>query len=144
MIKSKILGRYLNRNRTMFVLTNGKGNHSAHFASVKWGNFNQITSIFYIHSSDKGDLILDYMRVLSSEKVNRVIDIGLLPVSYIRTHMFKFHIVSLPLAAPVCFVSEINEQKVEFIQDLRFVQVVKQRDRAVRGPGLMENYFLKW
>lgn len=52
-MESKIFGRYLNRNRAIFVLTIGKENSSAYFASVKWVYFNWITSIFYVHSRDE-------------------------------------------------------------------------------------------
>ena len=55
--------------------------------------------------------------------------------------MFKFPIAWLPLAVPGCSGSEMNEQKDEFIQDLRFVEVMKQEDWAVRGFGLMGSYF---
>ena len=61
---------------------------------------------------------------------------GLLRLVYCQYNIYMnllvHTVVLVPLSTPGSSVLKQREQKVEFMQDLRFVQVMKQNDRVVR------------
>lgn len=134
-MESKILGRYLNRNRAIFVLTTGKEKEILSICEM--GKF-QSNSIFHVHSSDK--------RGIMGECIHQRILIRLqrLSIAYITCMNPHVHILCCVTSlsnTQSALILKWREQTVKFSQDVRIVQVVKQKDRALESWGLQKAIF---
>lgn len=80
-IKCKIFDSCLSRNGALFVPTNGKESFPLHTLHLSNEYISMRLLLFSTNIAVmKDDLILNYMRLYSSEKINGIIKIGLLPI----------------------------------------------------------------